>query len=311
MAARLEVKEVHQSFATGFWLRPAHILRGVSLEVPQGSVYGFLGANGAGKTTLIHLITGLRKPKSGSLTLDGLEVRSREARARLGYLPERPYFHEHLTGEGLLQYFGALSNLTGKKLESRITEVLDQVNLRDARRVRLRNFSKGMLQRLGLAQAVLHEPDFLVLDEPMSGLDPLGRKDIRELILRQAELGKTVFFSTHVISDVETLCDRVGLISKGQMVRTGKVAELLSERSGGTEVWLEGESAPKGAESWTGVDSVRVTPDGVRLLARSGTDLGALVTELRSQGAKLRAVLPVRPSLEDYFGSIGRKEDRA
>ncbi len=222
----LEIEKVDQSFRTGFWMRPKQVLFSVSFSVPERSIFGFLGANGAGKTTLIHLIAGLNSPSRGSVRVQGLDARTPRARAKIGYLPERPYFHEHLTGEGLLRYFGALSGMSSARIRERIPQALAAVQMTEARKVELRRYSKGMLQRIGIAQAILHDPEFLVLDEPMSGLDPIGRKQMRELIQRLAAEGRTIFFSTHVIPDVEAICDRVAVIQKGKLVSTGPISQF-------------------------------------------------------------------------------------
>ena len=218
MTPILAVSDVNQEFRVGFWLKRVQILHSVSLTIPERSIFGFLGANGAGKTTLIQLIVGLRKPTLGSVKVLGHDARSLEARSKIGYLPERPYFHPHLTGEGTLLYYGKLSGLTTTKIRSRIPSVLSAVGLRDAGRLELKNYSKGMLQRIGIAQALIHDPEFLVLDEPMSGLDPLGRKEMRELLLSLAREGRTLFFSSHIISDVEAICDQIALIQRGRIL---------------------------------------------------------------------------------------------
>ena len=226
--AAVTIKNVDQSFRVGFWLRPVEVLHQVSLTIPERSIFGFLGANGAGKTTLIHLMTGLRKPTRGSVQVFGKYATSIEAKSRMGYLPERPYFHEHLTGEGLLKYFGALAGLKPKEILTRIPKVLTQVGMANARRLELKRYSKGMLQRIGIAQALIHDPELLVLDEPMSGLDPLGRKEMRELILRLSQEGRTIILSSHVIPDVEAICDQVAFLDRGRLLECGPLAQLLS-----------------------------------------------------------------------------------
>lgn len=208
---------VEQSFRTGFWMKRSVVLHGIDLEIPRGSVFGFVGANGAGKTTLIQLIVGLRKPMAGTVQVSGLDATLPQARAKIGYLPERPYFYEHLTGEGILKYFGVLSAMSSAQIAQRIPEVLAMVGMLDARKVELKRYSKGMLQRIGIAQALMHEPEVLVLDEPMSGLDPSGREEIRALILKLGSEQRTVFFTSHVIPDVEAICDRVAVIEKGRI----------------------------------------------------------------------------------------------
>jgi ABC-2 type transport system ATP-binding protein len=228
MEKAIEIQKVSQVFRSGFWLEPAEVLKEVSFSVPVGSVFGFLGANGAGKTTLIHLLMGLRKPSSGQIRVFGLEAVLREARSKIGYLPERPYFHEHLTGEGLLRYYAALSVMDLSELDDRIGQVLREVGMERARRTELRRYSKGMLQRIGIAQALLHQPALLVLDEPMSGLDPLGRKEMRDLIHQLAASGRTIFMTSHVIPDVEAICNQVGLIQAGRLLESGPLSHFKS-----------------------------------------------------------------------------------
>ncbi len=305
MRPLLEIRNVEQSFRVGFWMKQTEVLKGIDLTVPERSIFGFLGANGAGKTTLIQLIVGLRRPRSGTLRLGGMDVRHREARARIGYLPERPYFHDHLTGESLLQYFGALSGLSGAPLRARIDQVLEQVNLREAARLELKRYSKGMLQRIGLAQAILHDPEFLVLDEPMSGLDPLGRKEIRELMLHLAAEGKTLFFSTHVIPDVEAICDQVALLSRGRIATAGPVSGFLQGRDARTEIIVNGLPVA-GIAGAPGIAGARELPDGVRVIAEPGADLNAVLSGLIAKGGKVVSVVPLRPSLEELLGEVGR-----
>ena len=228
MENALEIQQVSQVFRTGFWLKPVSVLKEVTFSVPKGSVFGFLGANGAGKTTLIHLIMGLRKPTSGTVRVFGLEAFSLEARSKIGYLPERPYFHEHLTGEGLLRYYGALSVMDKTELGDQISVVLKEVGMERARKTELRRYSKGMLQRIGIAQALLHRPPLLVLDEPMSGLDPLGRREMRDLIHQLASSGRTIFMTSHVIPDVEAICDQVALIQEGRLIESGPLSQFTA-----------------------------------------------------------------------------------
>jgi len=190
----VDIQHVDQVFRTGFWMRPTQILFDINIKIPPKGIIGFLGPNGAGKTTLIHLIVGIRKPTRGQIQVCGHFAGTKAARANIGYLPERPYFHEHLTGEGILKYFGSLSGMSNKNIQSRLPEVLQQVGLEHARHLALRSYSKGMLQRIGIAQALIHDPEVLILDEPMSGLDPIGRKSMRELIIHLASEGRTVFF---------------------------------------------------------------------------------------------------------------------
>ena len=296
----LEVKQVNQVFRTGFWLKPVQILHGVDLSVPRGSIFGFLGANGAGKTTLIHLIAGLRSPRSGTVTISGLPVASREARAKIGYLPERPYFHEHLTGEGLLRYFGALSGMSSRDISRRVPEVLRAVGMEHARGRELKRYSKGMLQRIGIAQSIIHDPELLVLDEPMSGLDPVGRKEMRELILKLAGEGKTVFFSSHVIPDVEAICDEIAVIEKGRIVSQGPVSGFLQGESHLVEV-VFGGIAEATARELGDFRSLRTIAEGFKATLEGGDRLSPALARLIGAGARILTVNPIRPSLESFF----------
>lgn len=219
------ISGVDQAFRAGFWLKPVPILNGIELHIPARSIFGFIGANGAGKTTLIHLMVGLRTPTRGSVQLFGHSATSPEAKLRMGYLPERPYFYDHLTGEGLLRFFGELSRMEKARIQERIPIVLEAVGMAHARKVELRKYSKGMLQRIGIAQALIHDPELLILDEPMSGLDPVGRKEIRELLVKLASEGRTLFFSTHIIPDVEAICDQVAVIKKGRILYQGPLQD--------------------------------------------------------------------------------------
>lgn len=225
----IQIDRVCYDLRIGFWMRQRRLIDHLSLEVAEGGLFGFLGANGAGKTTLIHLICGIKRPSIGEVRIFGVSSSERAGRERLGYLPERPYFYEHLTGDQLLSYFGRLSGMPESRIKERIPEVLAAVKLTRARHEVLRGYSKGMLQRIGIAQAILHDPRLLVLDEPMSGLDPLGRREIRDLLLKMAADKKTIFFSTHVVSDAEMLCERVALIKKGRLLASGRLKDLLRD----------------------------------------------------------------------------------
>ena len=298
--AAIEIAGLSKDYAVGFWRkRPWRALDRLSLQVERGEVFGFLGPNGAGKTTTLKILTGLIFPTAGSATILGKRVGHPDAFLHLGYLPEQPYFYDYLTAQELLDYFARFFPLSAAERQRRRETVLQQVGLAEFRHLPLRKFSKGMLQRIGIAQAVLHSPDIVLLDEPMSGLDPVGRREVRDLILQLKAEGKTVFFSTHILSDAEALCDRVAILNRGKLVGVGKISELLQQQSG-YEVVLE-----CAAELLPQLESLVSRP----LLASGGQyrleipepNLRALLALASQNGLRLISLNPVRFSLEDYF----------
>ncbi len=229
MTARdaLRTEDLGKTYRLGLRLRSVTALEGLSLRVEEGSIFGFVGPNGAGKSTTIKILVGLIAPSRGIASIFGRPIADPASRQVVGYLPENPAFHDFLRPLEVLEFLGKLSGLSGRDLRRRAEEVLDLVGLSQARDLTVRKFSKGMVQRLGLAQAVLHDPPLLILDEPMSGLDPIGRKDVRDLLVELRRRGKTLFFSTHILNDVETICDRVGMVLKGRLVAEGGLNALL------------------------------------------------------------------------------------
>jgi len=225
MPVAIKIEDLYRSFKTHFWQKITPALSGVSIEINEGEIFGFLGPNGAGKTTTIKILTGLIKPDKGKVSIFNQPPHSLEVKKRIGYLPELPYFYEHLSGHEILDLHCHLLNI--KNSQNLISESLTKVGLKEAGNNRIRGYSRGMLQRLGCAIALLGDPDLLILDEPLSGLDPIGRKEIKDLIFEQKGKKKTVFFSTHILPDVEEICDRVGIIINGQIVEVGILADLL------------------------------------------------------------------------------------
>src|SRR6185437_3861456 len=237
MMAALATHELTKDYAVGFWRkRPYRALDGLNLEVDAGEVFGFLGPNGAGKTTTLKLLMQLVYPTSGRAEMLGRPVGDLAVKRRIGYLPENPYFYDHLTAEELLVYFAALFGYAPAERRARAARLLDEVGIGAERRLQLRKFSKGMLQRVGIAQALINDPELVIFDEPMSGLDPLGRRDVRALILRLCDRGCTVFFSSHVLSDAEALCSNVAILAKGKLVTTGRLTEMLEFQVRGWEL---------------------------------------------------------------------------
>jgi ABC-2 type transport system ATP-binding protein len=237
MKTSICLENIHRSFKTHFWHKKKEVLKGISLEIYQGEIFGFLGPNGAGKTTTIKIITGLIRPDTGTVSIFGKSVDALETKKRIGYLPESPYFYEHLTGYEFLNIHARLSNCADHK--ERSMSLLERVGLRDATDVPLRKYSRGMLQRIGIAQALISDPDVLILDEPLTGLDPLGRKDFKELILEQKKKGKTIFFSSHILPDAEVICDRIGIIMDGKIMEVGELKKLLKKGVKTDEISLE------------------------------------------------------------------------
>jgi ABC-2 type transport system ATP-binding protein len=297
--AAIEILGLEKTYTIGFWRkRPKYALRPLDLKVEEGEIFGFLGPNGAGKTTTLKLLMGLIFPTAGSARILGVAVDDPRMKAQIGFLPEQPYFYDYLTARELLEYYGQLSGVEAKQRSSRVNEVLQRVGLPDVGGVQLRKFSKGMLQRVGIAQAILHDPKVVFFDEPMSGLDPMGRREVRDLMAQLKEEGKTVFFSTHILSDAEALCDRVGIIHQGELRGVGAVADLTSSVHGKVEVVWQGTAVPAslralGAECHVTGDTVRA------MLSEANQD--AAIEALRRERLRLVSVTPVRTSLEDYY----------
>ena len=295
----VEILGLEKTYKVGFWRKKEKIgLRSLNLAVGRGEVFGFLGPNGAGKTTTLKLLMGLIFPTAGSARILGRDWRDPGVRSRIGFLPEQPYFYDYLTPVELLDYYGTLSGISSVDRRLRIPRLLERVGLADQGRTQLRKFSKGMLQRVGIAQAVLHEPEVVFLDEPMSGLDPLGRREIREFIHTLHEEGKTIFFSTHILSDAEALCDRVAVMNRGELRGVGVVSELVAKSRGRVDVVWEGpEAIPAfealGASCHVAGETVRATVNESRL--QEALDI------LKFRKLRLISVTPVGGSLEEYF----------
>lgn len=284
------------------WQQAVTTLHEVSLSVGYGEIFGFLGPNGAGKTTTMKIVLGLMRATTGTVELLGRPALDVDVHKSIGYLPESPYFYDYLTAEEFLWFYGRLGQVNPSDLQQRIPTLLAQVGLTEARYRPLRKFSKGMLQRIGLAQALIHDPQLVMLDEPMSGLDPVGRKDVRDIILGLRDQGKTIFFSTHIISDVEMICDRVGILAKGRMVTVGSMDELVNRNvAQSVEViceGIDGESIPLVKEV-----AMRVLQRGNRCwMALPGQQrLEEVLAAVRQAGGRLVSIIPHKGSLEEIF----------
>jgi len=297
--AAIEILGLSKTYQVGFWRkRPKCALRPLNLNVEQGEIFGFLGPNGAGKTTTLKMLMGLVYPTAGTARILGSKLDDPRMKAQIGFLPEQPYFYDYLTATELLEYYAQLSGVEGAERTRRVRDVLVKVGLPDVAGVQLRKFSKGMLQRVGIAQAVLHDPRVLFFDEPMSGLDPVGRREVRDLMEELKHAGKTLFFSTHILSDAEALCDRVAIIHQGELRGVGAVADLTSSVEGRVEVVWQGSLVPAAVKSL--ITNCRESGESVRAVV-SETSQDAVIDALRRERLHIISVTPLRTSLEEYF----------
>lgn len=295
----IEISGLEKTYHVGFWRkRPKRALWPLTLTIEEGEIFGFLGPNGAGKTTTLKILMGLVPPSAGTARILGMELNDLRMKAQIGFLPEQPYFYDYLTARELLHYYGRLSGVDANDLSSKIDSVLAQVQLADSANLQLRKFSKGMLQRVGIAQAILHDPRLVFLDEPMSGLDPMGRREVRTLIEELKARGKTVFFSTHILSDAEALCDRVAILHQGKLRGVGAIAELTASVHGKVEIVWHGTSVPSAVRSVAG--TWRTAAEVTRAVVPEEAQ-DAVLDALRREGLRLISLTPVRTSLEDYF----------
>ena len=297
----IDVRDLTKTYRTPFARRKVEALRGVTFQVEAGHIFGFVGPNGAGKTTTIRTLMGLIRPTGGSATILGKQIPSREARFKVGFLPEAPYFYDYLTVAELCDLAGRLFGLSADVRKKRADELIERVGLSRARGQSLKKYSKGMLQRAGLAQALMNDPELVVLDEPMSGLDPIGRKEVRELILSLRDQGKTVFFSTHILSDVEAITDRVAIIVKGELREHGTPAELVSRTVLGTDVMIRIAEDADVTALTEGGDRVRRKGNELSLTLPAETDIDAWIGLAHAAGGKIVQITPRHETLEDLF----------
>ena len=304
----VRVDDLVKDFRPGFGLRSKRVLEGISFRVLENEIFGFVGPNGAGKTTALKVLMGLIRPTAGSARILGHDVRETDFRRHVGFLPENPYFYEYLSGREILRFYARLSGLPGARIAERVELLLDWVGLTHAADARLRTYSKGMLQRVGIAQALVHDPAVVFLDEPMSGLDPIGRKEIRDLILRLRSEGKTVFMNTHILSDVELVCDRVAIIVKGRIRYEGRIQEFLD--AGELETDLVLSRLPVGLAGMLEERFGELRPCGehveVRVPAKA---VGDVLGRCLADGADVVSVTPHRASLESIFLSAVHAAD--
>jgi ABC-2 type transport system ATP-binding protein len=307
MSAVVEIENLTKDYEVGFWRkRKVRALDGLSLAVEGGEIFGFLGANGAGKTTTLKLLMRLIYPSAGRASILGRDINDVSMHARIGYLPENPYFYDYLTAREFVEYCAELFGYDKGTRRRLALELLARVHLDEKSwNKQLRKFSKGMLQRVGLAQALVNDPEIVFLDEPMSGLDPIGRRQVRDLIASLRTEGKTIFMCSHILSDIEVLCDRVAIMRRGRLAHTGRLEELR-ESAGDShhiEILIAGVDAPALAAHLPQWPSAQLssTPRGVRVEVADEREVDAVISALRRAGGRLVSVQPVKQSLEELF----------
>jgi ABC-2 type transport system ATP-binding protein len=299
----IKTENLTKDYPVGFWRpRPYRALDSLSIDVRAGEIFGFLGPNGAGKTTTLKLLMQLVFPTAGRAEILGRPAGDLSVRRRIGYLPENPYFYDYLTAEELLSYFAGLFGLSAAERRTRVARLLDEVGIGGERRMQLRKFSKGMVQRVGIAQALINDPEVIFFDEPMSGLDPLGRREVRELMLRLRAQGRTLFFSSHILSDAEALCTRVAIVAGGRLRAAGTLAEMSEFAIRGYELVVSGLS-PATRERLAG-RATRVTEisdDRYALVLPPDQSPERVISEVAALGATVISLMPLRDTLEDVF----------
>jgi ABC-2 type transport system ATP-binding protein len=302
----IETEALSKDYHVGFWRpRPYRALDALSIHVDEGEVFGFLGPNGAGKSTTLKLLMGLIFPTSGAARILGKPVHDLTMRRLVGFLPENPYFYDYLTAEELLMYFAGLCGVRGSERKDRVTRALDEVRIGGERKMKLRSFSKGMIQRVGVAQALVGDPRVVFFDEPMAGLDPLGRRDLRQLMLRLRDRGCTVFFSSHILSDAEALCSRIAIVAQGRLMANGRLADLVQFELRGWELVVANLGDATRAALQGRVTSVTpLSHQRYTLEFPPTVSAPQLMHELSEAGVTIVSLNPIRTTLEDYFMSL-------
>ena len=302
--AVIEITNLTKDYEVGFWRkRKVRALDDLSLSVDHGQIFGFLGANGAGKTTTLKLLMRLIFPTTGTARILGRDIQDVRMHERIGYLPENPYFYDYLTAREFLEYCAELFGYSAADRRKRTADLLARVKLDEKRwDTQLRKFSKGMLQRVGLAQSLVNDPEIVFLDEPMSGLDPVGRREVRDLIAALRDEGKTVFMCSHILSDIEVLCDRVAILKRGKLAQVGYLDELrrASEGPNRMEVLATGTDAETLKQHLPETE-IAATPRGLRIEIASEDEIDRVLVALRKVGGKIVSVQPVKQSLEELF----------
>lgn len=301
----LEIKNLEKSFGTGFLnLRKVKPVKGISFEVKGGEIFGLLGPNGAGKTTTLKMITGLIFPDAGTISIFGKSSLSASSRKRIGFLPENPWFYEYLTAREFLKMTGGIFSIPSSEIRKRTDSLLERLGIAHAADTQMRKFSKGMLQRAGLAQAIINNPDFIILDEPLSGLDPIGRKDVRQLIIDLKKEGKTILFSSHILSDVEDVCDSVAILNSGLIKQKGRLSDLTATSVGTVEIQTQGPEMklPDFPEKFRDSIQIESTSRGTRIIfTEEKVNKNEILSFLIDAGQNIDRVFKHNRSLEDIF----------
>ena len=301
----IETRNLTKIYRSGFFLKKKIGIQNLSLKVESGEVFGFLGQNGAGKTTTIKILVGLSHPTSGEALVLGQNVQNREVRRNIGFVPEAPYFYEYLTAQEAMQFYAQIYALPRSVWKQRIPELLELVELTESAKRQIRHYSKGMRQRLGLAQALLPDPAVVIMDEPTSGLDPLGRRLVKEIILKLKEQRKTVFFSSHILPDVEAICNRVGLIHKGQLLREGSVEDLVGAEPAKIEIICR-KVSPESLSPFA--DHLFSEGELLYLWVSSTEKKKQIIEKIHQLGGEVEYIIPHRHSLEEYFKNLTKKK---
>ena len=298
----VEITNLTKDYEVGFWRkRKVRALDDLSLSIDEGQIFGFLGANGAGKTTTLKLLMRLMFPTGGSARILGSDIQDDRMHRRIGYLPENPYFYDYLTARELVEYCAQLFGLGAAERRKRAADLLARVGLDEKRwDTQLRKFSKGMLQRVGLAQSLVNDPEIVFLDEPMSGLDPVGRREVRDLIASLRDEGKTVFMCSHILSDIEVLCDRVAILKRGRLAQTGHLDELRQRPDDPHQMEVIATGTNAAVLTLQGFKAAS-TPSGVRIEISAEDEIEAVLAALRKAGGKVVSIQPVKQSLEELF----------
>lgn len=303
----IEIKNLKKKYRTGFWQKKINALNGIDLSIEKGEIYGFLGPNGAGKTTTIKILTGLLFPDSGYVGIFDTQLPDVSVMKRVGYLPEHPFFYPHLTGYELLDFFARIFFLPADIRAKRIDSLLNIVGLTHFKDLRISKYSKGMVQRLGIAQALVNDPDLLIFDEPMEGLDPVGRKDVKNIMLELKKQGKTIFFSTHILPDVEEVCERIGIIISGNIIKEGNIDELLRGSISSYTLMISKIKDDIIMQIKKAVGISRLN-NLTRLVFLNIEDCNEAIKFTQENGGKVISLIPETKSLEDYFMDVVNKD---